>query len=246
MVMTRSQYENMSKEELIQEITDINSSFVNDINTKLSNLEEKFNEFVSKYDKVNSKLQQCKKFNSHLLTRVIQLERNAVASSQYGRRETIELNPVPADITDAALEENVCKALSLTGVTVVPNDLHACHRMKRSDRVIVKFKCRKQKNSIMYKRKNLGNKSQELCNLKFSGRLFVSESTSYENQQLAYKCRQLIGARKIHSTWFFKNFVNLKVTEDGKIHKIFHVTDIEDLLEIDNLEEEYKITFQQI
>ena len=59
--------------------------------------------------------------------------------------------------------------------------------MKRTDRVIVKFKCRKQKNSVMYKRKNLGNKSQELNNLKFSGRLFVSESMSHENQQLAYK-----------------------------------------------------------
>ena len=39
MVLTRSQYDNMSKKELIQEITDINSSFINDINTKLSNLE---------------------------------------------------------------------------------------------------------------------------------------------------------------------------------------------------------------
>ena len=85
---------------------------------------------MSKYDKVNSELQQCKKINSHLLTRVVQLERNTVASSQYSRREAIELNPVPADITEDALEENVCKALSLTGVNVVPNDLHACHRMK--------------------------------------------------------------------------------------------------------------------
>ena len=137
-------------------------------------------------------MQQCKKINSHLLTRVIQLKRNAVASSQYSRRETIELNPVPTDITEDALEENVCKALSSTGVNVVRNDLHDCHRMKRSNRVIVKFKCRKQKNSVTYKCKNLGNKSQELCNLKFSGRLFVNESMSSENQQLAYKCRQYI------------------------------------------------------
>ena len=50
MVLTRSQYENISKEKLIQGLTDINSNFVNDINTKLSNLEEKFNEFLSKYD----------------------------------------------------------------------------------------------------------------------------------------------------------------------------------------------------
>ena len=31
--------------ELIQELKDINSSFVNDINTKLSNLEKKFNDY---------------------------------------------------------------------------------------------------------------------------------------------------------------------------------------------------------
>ena len=85
------------------------------------------------------------------------MERNAVTKSQYSRRETIELNPV------------------------------TCHRMKSSDKVMVKFKCGKQKQSLMYKRKNLGTKSQELTNLKFSGRLFVSESMSHENQELAYK-----------------------------------------------------------
>ena len=63
MVLTQSQYENMSKEELIQELTDIKSSFVNDINTKLSNLGEKFNDFLLKYDNVNSELQQSKKFS---------------------------------------------------------------------------------------------------------------------------------------------------------------------------------------
>ena len=86
----------MSKEELIQELTDINSSFVNDINMKLSNLEEKFNDFLSKYDRVYSELQQCNKFNSNLLTRIIQQERNVVTNPQYSRRETIQQNPVPA------------------------------------------------------------------------------------------------------------------------------------------------------
>ena len=116
MVLTRSQYKNMSKEEPIQELTDINSSFVNNINAKLSDLSERFNEFTSKYDKVYSALQQCKSFNSHLLTRIIQLEHNAVTNSQYSRRETIELNPVPAEIH--VLEESICKVLSLQGSTL--------------------------------------------------------------------------------------------------------------------------------
>ena len=87
----------------------------------------------------------------------------------------------------------------------------------------------------MYKHKNLGNKSQELSNLKFSGRLFVSESMSHENQQLAYKCRQLKSARKIHSTWFFNNVANVTLTEHGRIYKIFHVKGIENLLETDKI-----------
>ena len=73
---------------------------------------------------------------------------NVVTNFQYSRRETIELNPVPADITEDVLEENIYKALSLTGVNIVRNDLHTCHKMKRTDRVIVKFKCRKQKTSV--------------------------------------------------------------------------------------------------
>ena len=35
MVLTRSQYENMSKEELIQELTNINSSFVKRVYVKI-------------------------------------------------------------------------------------------------------------------------------------------------------------------------------------------------------------------
>ena len=61
----------------------------------------------------------------------------------------------------------------------------------------------------MNKRKNLGNKSQELTYQKFSGRLFVSESMSNEKQQLSNKCWQLKNVQKIHSTRFFNNVVNL-------------------------------------
>ena len=49
----------MIKEELIQELTNINSSFVNDINTKLTDLSDRFNTFISKYDEmVYTELQQ--------------------------------------------------------------------------------------------------------------------------------------------------------------------------------------------
>ena len=139
-VYTRSQTENISRDELVEELLKLS-----DVSSKLSELTEKFNDFMSKHDKVYSELQISRNCNNHLLQRIIQLERNAVTNSQYHRRETIEINPVPESLEDEILEENVCKALSLTGVNVTPEQLHSCHRLKKRNRVIVKFKCRKQR-----------------------------------------------------------------------------------------------------
>ena len=51
MVFTRSQTENISRDELVEELK------LSDVSTKLSELTEKFNDFVSKHDKVYSELQ---------------------------------------------------------------------------------------------------------------------------------------------------------------------------------------------
>ena len=96
------------------------------------------------------------------------------------------------------------------------------------DRVIMKFKCRKRKHHVALNHKTLQNKNLNLMQLKFSGKLFVNESMCHENHQLAYKCRQLKSARKIHST--YNSTLHKKLVENGPIHKIFHPTDIEKVL----------------
>ena len=123
----------------------------------------------------------------------------------YHRIETIKINPVPSAIENNVLEETVCKALSLTGKNVSPDELHLCHRLNKKDRVIVKFKCRKHSQNVLYHRKNLQSKGLESTQLKFSSNLFVNESLSHENQQLAYKSRKLKSTRKIYCTWYYKN-----------------------------------------
>ena len=55
MVRTRSQLENLSKDELIDEGLSL-ENFKNDINMKFSELNDRFNNFESKYEMVNSNL----------------------------------------------------------------------------------------------------------------------------------------------------------------------------------------------
>ena len=121
-------------------------------------------------------------------------------NAQYHRGETLELNPVPQDIQDDVREDTICKALSLTGQEIVPEYLYGRHQMLNRDRVIVKSKDRKLKYNLQIKRKNFHQKSLEISRLKFSGKVFVSQSMCFENRQLAYKCRKVKNLRKIHST----------------------------------------------
>ena len=82
----------------------------------------------------------------------------------------------------------MCQALSLAGISVEPDDLQACRHINKKDRVIIKFKCRKQKHRVISNRKTVQNKNFELK--KNSGKLLIDESRSHENHQLTYKCRQ--------------------------------------------------------
>ena len=171
-------------------------NFKNDINVKFSELNDRFNNFQAKHEMVNSNLSISRCCNKLLLECITQLECNNLNNAQYNRRETLEINPVPSDIADDVLEQSACQALSLTGISVELDDLQACHCMRNKGRVFIKFKCRKQKHCILSNCKSLNNKSLDLTQLKFSGKVFVNESMCHENHQLAYKCCQLKSACK--------------------------------------------------
>ena len=66
MVRTRSQLENLSKDELIDEVLNL-ENFKNDINVNFSKLNDCFNDFEAKYKMVNSNLSITRRCNDFLL-----------------------------------------------------------------------------------------------------------------------------------------------------------------------------------
>ena len=122
MIRTRSLLEHLSKDELIDELLSIK-----DISSKVANLMTQFDNFFRTFEILSSDLAVSKNCNCLLSETNIQLERNAVNSAQYHQLKLIEINPVPASISGEKLEDNICKALSLTGHQVIPDDFQACH-----------------------------------------------------------------------------------------------------------------------
>ena len=70
MIRTRSQLENLSKEELIEE-----SMTVEDITSKLSDLSNRFDDFLRRFEVVSSDLAITRNCNRLLTERIVQLER---------------------------------------------------------------------------------------------------------------------------------------------------------------------------
>ena len=153
-----------------------------DITDQLNGLNSWFEDYIKKYDELISELLISKICNSLLLKRVVNVERNALNTVQYVRSETIETKPIPQSIPSADLENKVCQALSLTGTTVIPDDLQACHSIKNKEKVIVKFK-------VISNRKELKSKGDQLRDLQFGPSLFINGSMCFENQSLFYRYR---------------------------------------------------------
>ena len=91
MVRTRSQLENVSKDEFTDEVLSL-ENFKNCINVKFSELNDCSNDFGAKCEMVNSNLSITRCCTVLLLERIIQLEHNNLNNAQYIRRETLEIN----------------------------------------------------------------------------------------------------------------------------------------------------------
>ena len=100
------------------------------------NLATRFDDFTRRFEILSSELVVSNNCNQLLSEQIIQLEINTVNNAQYHRRESIETGPVPASISNEELQDNVCKALSLTGHEVIPDDLQACHCLRKKEIVI--------------------------------------------------------------------------------------------------------------
>ena len=70
----------------------------------------------------------------------------------------------------------------------------------------------------------------ELKELHFEESLFLSDSMCIENHNLFYKCHQLKNAKRIHACWFFNKTINVRLMDKGPIFKIFHESDLGELL----------------
>ena len=129
------------------------------------------------------------------------LETDLNKQDQYSRRNNLDIQGIPDSVSDDQLEEKVIEIFNQLNVKIDKFDIEDCHPMgKLKKTTIVRFVNRKNCKAILEKKLSL-NRKLENAKLGFQSdeRIFVSGNLTPYNQHLAWKCRELKQAGKIHS-----------------------------------------------
>ena len=136
----------------------------------------------------------------------VEISRNKF--EQYARRNNIEIQGIPPQISDEKLEEKVFGAMN---IAITKNDVEDCHRLGKSSKsTIVQFVNRKHCNAILSKKFETSKIDKSKLGFESNVKLYVSENLIPYNQHLAWKCRELKRAGVIHSSWSSKGIIKLR------------------------------------
>ena len=128
------------------------------------------------------------------------------------------------------MEDKVIQICECLNILLAKSDTEDCHRLGKSNpqNTIVRSVNRKSCYAALSKKLEL----QHIDNIKLGfpeANLFFNENLTSYNKKLAWKCRELKHAGKIHSTWSSKGIIKLRRTMNE------HAISIEDEIELSNL-----------
>ena len=219
----------LDKSDLVEKLLAV-QSYTTSIRSQLDTLTAKVESMSGDVDilKKNKERKNEAPGSSKVDERVTKLEKQLFASEQYSRRDTIEIVGIPENIADKDIESKAIGIMKMIGVTVPKQEIQACHRLVKKDRVIIKFVNRKTAIACLRSRSKLKDANCKSLGLPDKCRLYVNESLCPAYRKLFWKCKLLFKESKIQSCWTYNGTIKVKLTNDD-VYSILHDDDITSL-----------------
>ena len=205
--------ENNIKKSVTEEV---NKSIMSIKNTIIDALKEENLKLQNKVKKLEEQLLETDQKNNHL--------------DQYSRRNNLEIQGIPANITDDKLEGKVIDIFSCLGIEVKGSDIEDCHRLGYANpkSTIIKFVNWKFCYQALDKRMDLHKLDSR--RLGFNPiKTYFSENLTPTNKSLAWKCRELKTASMIHSTWSARRVIKIRRNANERALSIKNDNDLKSL-----------------
>ena len=222
---TEESLEKLLKKDLINLVL----ALQNNLNTAGEKVLEEIRKLNANFEKLESDLSITKNANSLLQQKVIALERECWANSQYSRRECLEIVGIPGNVSHDSLEDQVLQIFDNVGCSVQKDNIEACHRMGRNnDRTIIKFSKRKDCQQVLSVKKHLKNLKMEDVGLPADTKIFINQSLCPYYRSLWSKSKKLHSLGKIYNFFVSNTGIRIKINENSKPLSITHVSDFEE------------------
>ena len=168
----------------------------------------------------NTIIDALKEDNAQLRNKVELLEKKLTEAEvsqnnfeQYKRKNNIEIQGIPSQISDEKLEEKVIEVFSAMNIAITKNNVEDCHRLGKSSKsTTVQFVNREHCYAILSKKCETSKIYKSKLSFESNVKLYVSENLTPYNQHLAWKCRELKRSGVIHSSWSSKGIIKLRCT----------------------------------
>ena len=183
-------------------------------------------------DSTNEQLKPTKEKLRNQTEDIVQLWDNFDNLEQYTRKNSIEIQGIPEDAYSSK-EDVVIKVAEALNITVEPEDIEICHKLRRGKGIIAKFVSHKTKSSLYKKRTQLKNvKIKDL----FPGYPSTTQRGIFINENLTtYRRRLLEEANRrrrdgtLLSVWTMDGKMFVKTSPDGRPIRIFSEVDLDNL-----------------
>ena len=209
----------LKKDDLIKLVLKIQ----NETDSKLDILTK---EVRDAFQRIEADIAVVRNTNSLLQKRVIDLERECHASSQYSRRECLEIIGISESVPHDELEGKVLEIFEKIDVKLVEEKIECCHRLRDKNTTIVKLSSRKDTLNILKSKKKL--KDLDLSTLSFDtgSKLYINESLTWYYKSLWSKCKQLYNNKLISSFYTINGINKIKIRETSPAISITHNADL--------------------
>ena len=158
--------------------------------------------------------------------RLAKTEKRLNQIEQNHRKSNLEIDGIPADVSDEHLKGAVVQIINhIVDEEVTVGDVEACHRLQSKTEpkpTIVRMR-RNIVDEAKFKSKNLRDVDVAV-NLPPGTQVYVKDNQSPSMRMLSYNARLLKTNKLIQDTWFSNAFVRIK--HNDKTYKISHEMDL--------------------
>ena len=153
------------------------------------------------------------------------MEKASNKQDQYTRSNDLGIYGIPLNVKDEQLEQKVIDIFSHLNINVSKPDIDGCHQLGKSN-TIVRFVSRKVCKDALEKKFEVNRLiNNSMFGFKRENKLFTCENLTPYNQCLAWMCRDLKRAKKIHNFWSNKGIIKFRRTMNERSTSVDHESD---------------------